>query len=54
MTKNVYKGQGEPVDILTKANPSQFTNLEEIRFIEQYFMGTDPAYLEKAKSDLPQ
>lgn len=52
--KNVYKGKGEPVDILTKANPSQFVSLDEISFNEQYFIGTDPTYLEKAKTDLPQ
>jgi hypothetical protein len=28
LSKNVYKGNGDPVDILTKTNPSKFISLD--------------------------
>ena len=49
LNKNVYKGHGEPVDILAKSNPVEFTRVEELIFDQHIFSNTDPYFLEKVE-----
>ncbi len=45
LNTNVYKGYGEPVDILAKSNPVKFTKVEELIFDQNIFSNTDPYFL---------
>lgn len=49
MNKNVYKGNGDALDILQKRNPTSFLLPEELKLDERVFSLTDPIFIQKAK-----
>lgn len=54
LVNNVYKGHGDPVDILSKDNPSTFSDIEETVFDEGLFASTDPYYLAHKKQSISE